>query len=78
MKIKLTLKDPDGVSECVRENVEDYISRHYSGMDHDEAETIAEVRTEIVEDSIQKWVEFNEYVTIEIDTEAGTATVLEV
>jgi hypothetical protein len=33
---------------------------------------------EVLEKAIEKWIEYREYVTIEIDTEANTARVLEV
>ncbi len=75
MKIQITLKDPDGVSDCIdcaaRESVE--------GLDipEDEADALIEIRQEKLLQEIKKWVKYQEYVRIEIDTVAGTAIVLE-
>lgn len=75
MKIKVTLKDPDGVYESVRQSVKDsMVDLPLSGREH---EAVLETRTEGAEEALRRWVDCGEYVTIEFDTEAGTATVLE-
>lgn len=61
MKIRITLKDPDGFWEGVR----DALGRTASS-DNVQA-TLSKLKT---------WVEFDEYVTLEFDTEAKTAIVL--
>lgn len=74
MKIKLMLKDPDGVYESVKEAVIDSLPE---GLSRDEREDVIRTRMENAWDVLRKWVEFQEYVRIEIDTDAGTARVLE-
>lgn len=79
-KFRVTLKDPDGVFESVRDHAKKLSA---------EAKTnplVAELAPGDWEDSIQasingkieRWVEYGEYVVIEFDTDAGTATVVEV
>jgi hypothetical protein len=68
MKILITLKDPDGVSnsldDCARGHVQDP-----ANMEDFKAS---------LEDDIKKWVRWGEYVSIVIDTDKGTATVVPV
>jgi hypothetical protein len=60
-KITVTMKDPDGVYESVKD----------AGYNIDEM-------PEDVEKVMGKYFEYGEYMTVEIDIEKGTATVLEV
>lgn len=73
MIIRLTLKDPDGVSNSIddiaRNSVESSI------VENQEIEDLIEHQKDKIEDAIKPWVRYNEYVTIEIDTEKNTATV---
>ncbi len=45
------------------------------GLDSSELEELVETRREKLEEQCKPWVKYGEYVTIEINTEAGTATV---
>ena len=63
MKIKITLKSPDAV----------YDSLVNAGLDPQDLDMKPEVN-----EAIKKFVEYLEYVTIEIDTDTSTARVLEV
>jgi predicted metal-dependent phosphoesterase TrpH len=75
MKIRMQLKDPDGVSDSIQEAVEKSVAA--SGItDEDEREALIEARTEKAGKAIGKWVEYGEYLTVEFDTDAGTATVV--
>lgn len=84
MKFSIYLKDPDGVANCIQEHVgefeDDLVSRNTPGIDMspEEIDSTVDAFERGMYDSIKKWVEFAEYVTIEIDTDLGTATVLEV
>ena len=69
MKIRITLKDPDGVSNSVDRCIE-----NLRGITDDDLER----QREDIEDSIKGFVEYNEYVTIEIDTDTNTAIVIPV
>lgn len=76
MKFRITMKDPDGIYECT----EDAIKRDVAsipGLSKDEREAVLEKRRDAVIDVRDRWFEYGDYVTVEIDTDAGTATVVE-
>lgn len=75
MKIKVTMKDPDAMHDAVREAVE----RDVKAMDlpEDEKETLIEARTEKEQAKMAKWFKYGEYLSVELDTETMTATVLD-
>lgn len=76
MKIHITLKDPDGVYEAVNSAVKTQLAT-VKGIDEDEREELEESRIEGLNEQLSKWIEYQEYIRLEFDTEAGTATVLE-
>jgi len=79
MKVVITMKDPDGVYDSVRDAVKDDLRGVTSQLlDEGEAGDLIESRVDKVHDILSKWIEYQEYVRIEIDTETGTAKVLEV
>ncbi len=73
MKLRITFKDPDGVHECVRDAVEESLP---DGLDESEREDLLESRTEAAYEKLKQWLRWKEYVTVEFDTEAGTAAVI--
>lgn len=73
MKIKIHLKDPDGVANSIDEAVRISVSE-IAGLSDDERERLFEERRDAL--SIDRWVEYGEYVSIEIDTDEDTARVL--
>lgn len=75
MKLKITLKDPDGVYESIQQAAQSNIP---DGLDEKESESLVESRHENISEQCKPWIEYGEYVTIEIDTEAGTAVVCKV
>ena len=75
MKIQITLKDPDGVYESIKDAAESSTG-DIEGLENDELDALAETRRETIEEQCNRWVKWGEYVTIEIDTEANTATVI--
>ena len=74
MKFTISFKDPDVVHDAVREAVEREVNAIES-LDADEKEDLIETRSEKINDKLDKWIKYGEYVSIEFDTEAGTATV---
>lgn len=77
MKFRITMKDPDGIYECT----EDAIKRDVAaipGLSEEEREVVLEKRRDAIIDVRARWFEYGDYVTVEIDTDAGTATVVEV
>lgn len=75
MKVKLFLKDPDGVYESVKDAVQETLP---DGLNDDEAEDLLKSRMEDTHEKLKQWVEWKEYVTVEIDTATGEAKVLPV
>ena len=75
MKFRVTLKDPDGFYDGITDAVESSLNGT-TFSDEEEFEKISELRREKIKTAISKWVEYGEYITIEFDTTAGTATVV--
>ena len=65
MKFTLMFKDPDGVFESLKD----------AGVINDDG--TAKEGQEDAKALVDKYVEFNEYLYLEVDTEAGTVTILE-
>lgn len=74
MKFRIQLKDPDGFSDGMDEAIKASLSE--SNLSEDEKEAVSEARQERAWKALETWVEYQEYVTIEFDTDAGTATVV--
>lgn len=73
MKFQVQFKDPD----VVREAAEDAAKESFpEGLSDEEKEMLVEKRTEKLTDFTGKWIKYGEYVTIEFDTDAGTAVVV--
>ena len=73
MIIQVTLKSPDGYSASVDEAVHENLPE---GLSQDEIDAIVDERKEEADEALAKWFEYKEYVTIEVDTEKGTARVI--
>lgn len=75
MKFRVTMKDTDGVGDAIR----DAARRSITGMElsEDERDYLEESRREKIGEQLQKWFEYGEYLEIDIDLDAGTATVVE-
>lgn len=74
MKIKVTMKDPDTLHDAVADAVRDEVAG-LAGLSEDEREAVAETRQTALMEAAGKWFRYSEYLTVEIDTDAGTATV---
>lgn len=68
MKIQVTFKDPDGVTDSIT----DFLPTRRGRYDSDWGQAFEETL-----DDLSRWIRGCEYITIEFDTEAGTATVVE-
>lgn len=78
MKFKLTLKDPDGVGDSLDDAVERSLRDVKGQLVPQELEALKEKRRETFRQAMRPFVEFSEYVTIEIDTNEMTARVVPV
>ncbi len=75
MKIKISFKTPDAVSNAIADafgtEATDPHGDSVTVIDDDVYE-----KAEAAREKLRKWVMYGEYITIEFDLEAGTATVL--
>lgn len=75
MKIRIVCKDPDGIGDSVSEAVKADVAK-LEGVDEGERELIREDRLERTWAKLSRWIDCQEYLTVEIDTDAGTARVV--
>lgn len=75
MKFRVTFKDPDGVWDSI-DNAAKMSAASVKGIDDDEREDLVESRREHLDAAVEKWIKWSEYLTVEFDTDAGTATVI--
>lgn len=68
------MKDPDSIYESIRNAIN--ISRPNELTD-EEWEVVFAIRENSMNKILQKWISYNECITIEIDTVLNTATILE-
>lgn len=73
MKIRIQFKDPDAVSDAVDAAID---GSRPEGLSENEWEAVKEERRE--ELTLRPFIEYQEYCTVEIDTEAKTAVVIPV
>lgn len=76
MKFRVDMKDPDALSDSIDDAVEGDVAL-MSG-DADERKAVAEVRRAKARELCGRWFEYGEYLTVEIDTDAGTCVVVPV
>lgn len=74
MKFQITMKDPDTLHDACDRAAKDDVAK--LGLAADEAEMLVKKRAEKLRDFAGRWMEFGEYITVEFDTEAGTAVVV--
>lgn len=73
MKFRITMKDPDGFHESIGEAAEQMeIPEPYRGQE----EAIRGIQRDALCAICTRWFEYNEYLTVEVDTEAGTCAVV--
>lgn len=73
MKFIVTMKDPDTLDD----SISDAIDKTLLGVvDKDERGAVKAVRCAKVRAVADTWFRYGEYLSVEIDTDAGTATVL--
>ena len=75
MKIKVTIKDPDVLSDAITEAVEAEVKA--MNLPKDETELLIEARMNKHSAAMGKWWEYSEYLTVEFDMDSMTAHVVE-
>lgn len=76
MRFKVTMKDPDSLQDAIAEAVRAEV-KAIPGLSTEEREAVEEKRKEEASKVVGRWFEYSEYLTVQIDTEAGTAVVCE-
>lgn len=81
MKFTVTLKDPDGVDHAVRDGAKRFMEIMKETVEglhlsSDELDEVQEQREVVLRRHIDSWFRYSEYITVEIDTELGTCTVV--
>jgi hypothetical protein len=74
VKFRVTMKNPDSLFVSAQEAAVESVRP--LGLGEHEAEYLADKRREEYEKFAGKWMKWGEYLTVEFDTEAGTATVV--
>lgn len=75
MKFQVTMKCPDALNDSIDEAVREELGE--LALDQDERELVADSRAEKAREFCRRWFEYGEYLTVEVDTEAGTCAVVE-
>ena len=73
MKVYVYMKDPDTMRDAVEEAVKADVKK--LGLEGDEAEAIIEMRVQSECEKLARWFKYGEYLGVDFDTEAMTATV---
>lgn len=79
MKIRVTLKDPDTMHDAVKKAVRKQMKDDpgCASLSRDEANYLLDERVDPIEgDIVHYWMCYGEYLTVEFDTDANTATVI--
>ena len=74
MKFHVQMKDPDTLQDAIADAVAEDVDR--LPLDAVEKALVAEGRREKVADVCRRWFKHGEYLKVEVDTEAGTCTVI--
>lgn len=75
MKFRVTFKDPDTLGDAIREAVTGEVAAMQLA-NTEERDALIDIRVRRVGEQVGKWFHYGEYVTVELDTDAGTATVI--
>lgn len=75
MKYTVSMKCPDALSDSIEEAVQSDVF-NIEGISDDERDELAESRAETYREQARKWFRYGEYITVEIDTDAGTCVVV--
>jgi hypothetical protein len=72
VKLRITLKSPDAIHDSIEQAIEAELP---DDLVKEERKLAADELRGEIEEAIQKWIAYREYLTVEIDIDAGTAVV---
>jgi len=78
MKIVISMKNPDCVSDAVREAAENFVNEKRPSLAGNAREEAIRAREKSILGKLSKWIEYQEYINVEFDLVAETARVLKV
>lgn len=78
MKFRVTMKDPDTLTDAISDALDNDHEHPPTGLSQDVLNVLWDQRKDRAYSIASKWFKYGEYVTIEIDTEAMTAIVIPV
>ena len=76
MKVRLYLKDPDGVHDSIQDAVMDEVRKqhpNFSDLDLDDQDDLKENMEDRIKSALDPYIEYMEYIDLTIDTETGEA-----
>lgn len=76
MKFQVTLKDPDTFDDAVKEAAQTSLAQ-IEGLDDEEREALMFNRVQSIKNKCGHWFKYGEYLTIELDTDDGSAVVVQ-
>lgn len=74
MKFQVQMKDPDTLGDAIDDAVKDDLAK-IEGLTDEDREALFDSRRVAARDIADRWFKYGEYLTVEIDTDAKTATV---
>lgn len=75
MKIKIQMKDPDCFEQLEQEIVDNLFTGE-TNLSNEEVDAVVEKRKDAITDLLDTWFEYEEYLTVEVDTETKTIRVV--
>lgn len=81
MKFRVSFKTPDVLDSVIEEQTDTHCENHFDGHDLNCNDCIlleekACANVELIKGCAEQFIKYNEYITIEFDTEKDTATVI--
>lgn len=76
MKIRISFKDPDWDDGVVAEAAQQEVERVAPNLDSEEKVYLAENKAKKIKEGLREWLAWMEYVVVEFDLDADTATVI--
>ena len=74
-KFRVMMKNPDAVGNAIDQAAHEEVDA-IKGVSDEEREDLFDSRQSSIGESVSKWFEYKEYLTVEVDTDADTCVVI--